>query len=57
MDKYTPFVVQDTDILGVKCYFIACYTLFVFVQNLSKSCIKGVFIAENRPILPLFLSV
>ena len=57
MDKYTPFVVQDTDILGVKCYFIACYTLFVFVQNLSKSCIKGVFIAENRPILPRFLTL
>lgn len=28
MDKYTPFVVQDTDILGVKCYFIACYAFF-----------------------------
>lgn len=57
MDKYTPFVGQDTDILGVKCYFIARYALFVFLQNPSKSCIKGVFIAENRPILTLFLSV
>ena len=57
MDKYPLLWGKIPIFLGVKCYFIACYALFVFLQNPSKSCIKGVFIAENRPILPRFLTL